>query len=490
LKIGVKIAERGHAEIFAAFGTLNRFSSDHIAKTDLVVKVFKGGHSLVDLQRLWPPGLAKTAMPNGGFLGGRSAGHGESLCWVVDAQLLEGDRFAFVFHRHWGDLRKLIDKQMRRCNGALPFSFLATLSTLIEIAVGMASLHKLGILHRDLKAANVLVAREGFGEYSRNGGPRVIVADFESSVGTVGTGFWRAPEVLLALKNCSLTPETFTQQTDVYSYAMTCYEVMTGCEPFEGRSWNDYDAVLDGERPALPADDTSSMLLDLVRQCWHEDPCQRPLFPAIVQTLRDLESSARAQDYPRQVFSDEEDDLHRYPLRWVFSGEEDNLHRYPPKNLREFLDHRILENNERNKEVIIFSFARMLSIMLQIALSMRRMHRQGTLHTGLKSSHFKLTYALTCMNSGVWDCISIDISKFDPSAGAVDAGLLEAPEILLARRKRFCFFNAKTFRAQSDVYSYAMICYEVILGQVPFECHRPSLGDRPTLPSWLPPSSQ
>jgi hypothetical protein len=242
-------------------------------------------------------------------------------------------------------------------------------------------------------------------------------------------------------------------------YAMTCYEVMTGCEPFEGRSWNDYDAVLGGERPALPADDTSPMLLDLVRQCWHEDPRQRPLFPAIVQTLLGLLSSARAQIVPC----------------WVFSGEEED----PPRNLHEFLDHRILENNERNKDVIIFSFTRMLSIMFQIALSMRKMHRQGSLHTGLKSSHVRLNavYGRACF-------FYLDISKFSPSAGAVDAGLWEAPEILLARENGS--FNAKTFTAQSDVYSYAMTCYEVITGKVPFECHPPSARDRPTLPSWLP----
>jgi hypothetical protein len=258
---------------------------------------------------------------------------------------------------------------------------------------------------------------------------------------------------------------------------MTCYEVMTGCEPFEGRSWNDYDAVLGGERPALPADDTSPMLLDLVHQCWHEDPRQRPLFPAIVQTLNDLVSSARAQIVPC----------------WVFSGVEKDPHRYLPKNLREFLDHRILENSKRKKDVIIFSFARMLSFMLQIALSMRNMHRLGSLHTSLKSSHVKLTNVLTGNNSGEWKCNSVDVSNFDPSAGAVDAGLWEAPEILLARENGS--FNVKTFTAQSDVFSYAMTCYEVITGKVPFECHRPSARDygrvlrgnkRPTLPSWLP----
>ena len=124
LEIGEKIAEGGHAEIFTASGTNLH---DGTKKDDLVVKVFKEGFSLVDLQRWWPPGLAEAALSYRYFDQFRSD---VGLYWAVDAQLLEGDQFASVFKRHWGDICKLIDKRLRRCNGAPPFSFLTTLSTL------------------------------------------------------------------------------------------------------------------------------------------------------------------------------------------------------------------------------------------------------------------------------------------------------------------------------------------------------------------------
>jgi serine/threonine protein kinase len=311
LEIGEKIGEGGQAEIFAASGTNLRDGT----KRDLVVKAFKDGYFLGDLQRWWPSGLAKAALPNRYFTG-RKFNEFFGLCWALDVQLLKGDKFAFVFDRHWGDLRKLIDMRMLVTNGTPPFSFRTTLYILYQIAVGMENMHKFGLLHRDLKAANVLVVNKAISDYAS-----VLVADFESSAGTIGTGFWRAPEILLALRNRSISePETFTHQTDVYSYAMTCYEVITGCVPFEDRSPRDIDGVLRGERPALP-DDTSPILVDLVGKCWHEDPLQRPSFRAIAETLLSLWSSAVNKTMAK-MFIDE--------FRAPTSDEERKWH--PPKS--------------------------------------------------------------------------------------------------------------------------------------------------------------
>jgi len=82
-------------------------------------------------------------------------------------------------------------------------------------------------------------------------------------------------------------PETFTRQSDVYSYGMTCYEVITGRVPFEGHPPNDYDIVLRGERPPLP-DGIYPAFKDLVRKCWREDPLQRPSFDDIVADLQTI----------------------------------------------------------------------------------------------------------------------------------------------------------------------------------------------------------
>lgn len=45
----------------------------------------------------------------------------------------------------------------------------------------------------------------------------------------------------------------FSTKLDVYAYAMTCYEILTGCIPFEGHLYMACDVVLlEGKRPELP----------------------------------------------------------------------------------------------------------------------------------------------------------------------------------------------------------------------------------------------
>lgn len=96
-----------------------------------------------------------------------------------------------------------------------------------RVALEVNWLHSRNIVHRELKASNVLYTS---GERSWG----FYVTDFECSVGVVGTGFFRAPETLQALKDKSISekPELFSREADVYAYGMTCYEILTGKLPF------------------------------------------------------------------------------------------------------------------------------------------------------------------------------------------------------------------------------------------------------------------
>jgi serine/threonine protein kinase len=85
-------------------------------------------------------------------------------------------------------------------------------------------------------------------------------------------------------KNVYKKPEIFTKQADVYSYGMTCYEILAGKIPFEGHPWNDYDLVPDGGRPEAPkyVDDWAHGLL---HRCWHPNAKDRPSFGDILNIL-------------------------------------------------------------------------------------------------------------------------------------------------------------------------------------------------------------
>jgi serine/threonine protein kinase len=306
LEIGAKIAEGGQAEIFEALGKKKYDASySKYKRTSLVLKVFKKGYSLIDLQRSWPPGIASAAYPHR-FPDHQIGRHSSYVCWAMGLHLMDDGRFAFIFDRHWGDLRKLTDEKMLERSGmeCPPFDAYTTFMYIFSIAKGMRKLHELGILHNDLKAANVLVFDKHY-KYT-------TIADFESSVGTVGTGFWRAPEILLALKNGNCSREPFTQKSDVYSFAMTCYEVITGRMPFEDHDRWDYDIVLRGGRPTMPGDPFSVFNI-LVTRCWHQDPTKRPSFAEIVE---DLIASSRLFEIINGDFGDTELRWSKFNSKW------------------------------------------------------------------------------------------------------------------------------------------------------------------------------
>jgi serine/threonine protein kinase len=282
LILGRLIAEGGQAQIFEASvrGSDRRF----------VAKVFKReGFSLADLQRQWPLATKHSGhlgplygFPLLGIVIGQQIPFCSSIHWAI---LLKDGRFVYLMERYWGDLRTLINLKMKENNFQRPpFSHETARRIMLHIARGMRELHCRGVLHRDLKAANIFLHADSSVQLGKDF--LCLVADYESAMFVQGTGFWRAPEVLQELlKNESQRDlGIWTEMVDVYSYAMTCYEVLTGHIPFDGYFKSDWKKVIDGERPHF-LDYVDSRLCNLVERCWHKEPTERISFDNIIVEL-------------------------------------------------------------------------------------------------------------------------------------------------------------------------------------------------------------
>jgi serine/threonine protein kinase len=93
-------------------------------------------------------------------------------------------------------------------------------------------------------------------------------------------------------KNKSTLKEpTYTAKADVYSFGMTCYEILTGKTPFSGFQLSAvYGKVLAGERPKLPGH-IDTRLSSLIQMCWDTDAEKRPMFSEICSRLQTLKVS-------------------------------------------------------------------------------------------------------------------------------------------------------------------------------------------------------
>ncbi|KAJ7516219.1 hypothetical protein O6H91_22G047900 [Diphasiastrum complanatum] len=178
-----------------------------------------------------------------------------------------------------------------------PISYLVAVSIMLHIAEGMRYLHKRGVMHRDLKAKNVLVEPFHPLPMSANdvGFVWVKVCDFgmaktklassNFSSPHVGTNYWRAPEVF---KDEALHKK-YTKKADVYSFAMTCAEILTAKPPFNQILNKDLYRLItaEGMRPSLPSS-CPRYLAAYLQRCWATDPSHRPPFSEICRMLRHL----------------------------------------------------------------------------------------------------------------------------------------------------------------------------------------------------------
>ena len=317
--LGKKIAEGGQAEIFLEVQVSGE-PREYMGRTRHFLKVYKrqrtlqklleqrvpkgmvDGHALneqrlVSLEETPDGTMVERVVFTDGRPQRRRAMH---RCNVSHVVLLKDGRLAFRIAQYSTDLRTFIDRRIE--TQSPPFDNDIAIQCMLQIAMGMQDLHKDDIIHSDLKAANVLISNSLFGyepepvEYPLY----CWVADFECSVGCFGTGFWRSPQILQALRDLEenvITREAFgkidlyTKESDVYSYAMTCYEVLTGRQPFEHDT--NYDVVFHGDRPKLPSK-MKDWIKGLLRRCWSQDPCERPTFEEIVNIIEKEEPSAKA----------------------------------------------------------------------------------------------------------------------------------------------------------------------------------------------------
>lgn len=152
------------------------------------------------------------------------------------------------------------------------------------IAAGMQYLAEMNYVHRDLAARNVLVNANLVCKIADFGLSREIESATEGAYTTRGGKIpvrWTAPEAIAFRK--------FTSASDVWSFGIVCWEVMSyGERPYW--NWPNQEVIKSIERGfRLPAPmDCAEAIHQLMLDCWQKDRSHRPQFSNIVKTLDKL----------------------------------------------------------------------------------------------------------------------------------------------------------------------------------------------------------
>jgi serine/threonine protein kinase/tetratricopeptide (TPR) repeat protein len=138
-----------------------------------------------------------------------------------------------------------------------------------QIARGLAEAHEHGIVHRDMKPANVMVTREGVAKIVDFGLAKLAGRTMLTKAGsTLGTVAYMSPE--------QARGEPADHRTDIWSLGVMLYEMLTGKRPFEA----DYDQatifkILNDSPDAIAREDLPKALEKILAKAMAKDPSAR-----------------------------------------------------------------------------------------------------------------------------------------------------------------------------------------------------------------------
>ncbi len=194
-----------------------------------------------------------------------------NICTIYDINKTEDGQLFIAMAFYEGETLK------KKINGG-PLGADEAVNIALQIAAGLERAHEEGIIHRDVKPANIMITKFG--------GVKIVdfgLAKSKASAGitkfgsTVGTAEYMSPE--------QSRGETIDQRTDIWALGIIIYEMLTGTSPFKG----EYEqaiiySILYDELPEING--IPKELNQIIKKSTAKDPSDR--YSSISQMHADL----------------------------------------------------------------------------------------------------------------------------------------------------------------------------------------------------------
>ncbi|KAF7806883.1 serine/threonine-protein kinase STY13-like [Senna tora] len=177
-----------------------------------------------------------------------------------------------------GTLKQLLYKN--RCK---KLAYKVVIQLALDLSRGLSYLHSKRIVHRDVKAENMLLDLNWNLKIADFGVARVEALNPSDMTGETGTLGYMAPEVL--------DGKPYNRRCDVYSFGICLWEIYCCDMPYPDLSFADVSSavVRQNLRPSIPKC-CPSVLANIMRKCWDGNPNKRPEMQEVVTMLEAIDT--------------------------------------------------------------------------------------------------------------------------------------------------------------------------------------------------------
>jgi len=162
----------------------------------------------------------------------------KNVCGMFDLGETEGAHFITMEYIRGEDLKSFIHRSGQLAVGT-------AIRIAKQVCEGLSEAHKLGVVHRDLKSNNIMIDKEGNVRIMDFGIARSLKEKGITGEGVmIGTPEYMSPE--------QVEGKEVDQRSDLYSFGVILYEMVTGRVPFEGDTPFTIGVKHKSERPKDP----------------------------------------------------------------------------------------------------------------------------------------------------------------------------------------------------------------------------------------------
>ena len=220
-------------------------------------------------------------------------------------------------------------------------------ATIMEMVLkGLVGIHKINLIHRDIKGSNILLSEDGYAKLG-DFGVGIKLTEEEYRTSKKGSPYWMSPQVV--------SNEKYDTKTDIWSLGITCVELVEG-EPPNGSVRP--REVMEKIRTAPPRveeiidkNEHTDEFIDFVGLCLQIDPSKRPTAEQLLNH-NFITTLSQGREYLKNLINSHIDDIkvYREELNNKEENEDDNSNKSEDEKKKSEEQEKKNEEEEKKSE--------------------------------------------------------------------------------------------------------------------------------------------